>query len=337
MISVLLALTRLRMLRVNQYAVLLLATAGSVACAGEKEDQFRRDYPKRAAKLEEFYTTLEIHARRSFSNDAGGEPRRSDIIYFGGGNRFALVDESNSESEAAARRSANSIRVAAPQCSFMLRSQPDGTLAATDLRRDAAGYQKSVSTIRSGARFATAPYSFMNEPISEYLKGKSISVTKVADDVIDDRSVVKVHWKNTLKNGDLTGWFAFRPDNEWVLDSYVIEVREHQAKVPFPGRICGKLEYAQDSRFAFPTVAKAVFWTELPEAEGARSQIDEYTVTSTSLTPADTKVFDLSYYDLEPTARKRRGAYFWLATALVVSMMGAIGFRILAQRRGNRM
>ncbi|HVU86160.1 MAG TPA: hypothetical protein VHD36_02490 [Pirellulales bacterium] len=297
-------------------------------------DEFRRDYPSRAERLKLFYGSLTLQGQESYWQRAGEAPDITELSYWGDNGRYCVECRYGPTAHVSKRRfeGGRSIFCAAPKCSFSIGSEPDGTLVVTDLRRDGAGYKAACTAVLSHARFASAPYSILDAEVADFVTDPAMRLTGITHEVSDGQKVATVTWRVAINDADRGGWFKFLPDSGWVLTGYEIAHRRHGSKFAKPSKQRGEVSYRMDRGFEYPIVDKVRQWGEQPENNGVESSLLESSVARATAGVANKGVFELSHYNLEPVARKRRSAYFWLITVLVTSMAGAIIFRLLASR-----
>ena len=311
--------------------VLILFLGAGVAQA-QTVEQFKKDYPAHEQKIEAFYRTITLYAHALFINQPGDAPNSADIIYWGGDERVGFDATYLNDRVGAAYwfKGARDIGCASPEESFAIRSQRDGTLVVSALRRERSAATAAVDKMRNRLVFPFAPYSIQGTRITDFLKDKAFRYDSIEEETIDSQKVIKVNWHAAIPDADRGGWFRFLPKGGWVLSEYQIDHRMNTASEA--SKTYGKMTYKAVEGYEFPVLQSVRMWSIQPGNEGKESSVSEYTITKFRHGVPDPDVFNLSHYDLEPRVRKRFGPYFGLVVVLAVASVAAVTFRLLVNR-----
>jgi hypothetical protein len=182
-----------------------------------------------------------------------------------------------------------------------------------------------------------APYAFGNIDVAEWLSLSSSSVTRVGRLREHTRSLVRVHFDYSRRNGKgeevlQAGWVDFCPDDAWTIRQY--EMRTKSAKDMVVRIVHGRVQYGPKDRRGIPPL-KSLHVVGVRDGKQISSITTEF--ERCEFGPPPESVFDPATYGgvvhrAPPLGLLTRGA-LWSALASAVGAVALLGFAAMRKKR----
>lgn len=281
---------------VSCWIVIGTISQSEVACLQAQErrpassEEFLKEYPAAARRLQEFYTSLQMTEIQKQITPEGVKPIREREFRANG--QSLLLKTTNLQEQGR-----QTVLVTTPERSFWLVKEA-GRDKFKVLEAGAEPSRSDRTSIQLHAKLPFAPYAVLDLLITEVLANPTFKITRVERLQKEGRELLQVFWEcrfgNERKHLDRAGDYVFSPSEAWVLREYAIGVQGNPA-----GRMRCAIEYDKEYP-GIPLVKQARYWKQQGDKIWEEEIVERADVT---LEPAPPKAFTGVYFGRVRRAR----------------------------------
>jgi len=305
-------------------------------------DVFLREYPAAAAKLEGFYSEVQMRVQVKEIREEGLPPYLvREQQYIRQGDLFRFINDIQQTDRSGESRGDRSVTVANPKFSFRLARRPDQK--EYDVQ-EVASHASIVESLPLAYKPLFAPMSYFEYRIVDFIKEPEFFITNAIQENNRERKFVKIEWEYHPPEIHQRGYFLFDPSQFWALQEYRNLRWQGNTSEPTDSfSLVRGLVHYQGSFDGFPLIHSFRQWVEFHGAKSDKVvndkpvQIKDYEVLEIKPGPVPEEEFQLSAFGL-PNAGEiipaRRSRLLIILNIVLLAFLGtAFLFRQFARRR----